>query len=133
MVVALLHKLNSVLNSPYFWTKLQLKITILNLKIMTSSLVFSSKMRMCRTVPNNLCLINTTLNHIIQQLSWVKPSFIHVLDAEVVSYTLYIINNPTLTNDIWVALLVIGWLSGLNSLTMCILIHTGKLSKIGRY
>ena len=67
---------------------------------MTSSYVFSSKMRMCKIVRNNLCVINTTLNHITQQLNWVKPSFIHVLDVEVVSYTLYIINNPTLTNDI---------------------------------
>ena len=66
---------------------------------MTSSYVFSSKMRMYKIV-RFLCVINTILNHITQQLSWVKPPFIHVLDVEVVSYTLYIINNPTLTNDI---------------------------------
>ena len=54
---------------------------------------------MCKIV-RFLCVINTILNHITQQLSWVKPSFIHVLDVEVVSYTLYIINNPTLTNDV---------------------------------
>ena len=107
----------SVLNSLYFWTKLQLKITILNLKIMTSSYIFSSKMRMCKIVRNNLCVINITLNHITQQLSWVKPSFIHVLDVEVVSYTLYIINNPTLTNDIIYELLC-WWLTDCQDSTL---------------
>ena len=46
-----------------------------------------------------------------------KPSFIHVLDVEVVSYTLYIINNPTLTNDIIYELLY-WWLTDCHDSTL---------------
>ena len=94
----------------------------------------------CKTIHNSLCVISTILNHITQQLSWVKPSFytcircfffflMSVLDVEVVSYTIYIINNSTLTNDI-IYELHYWWLTNCHDSTLIMFLKKKKKTLI---